>query len=87
VFGWAYVTASGALIGWTAQIDAAHAAAGTALLFVTFMVGQALGAAVLGALLPLVGPAIGFAAAAALGIAGGASLISPARREATASRV
>lgn len=87
VFGWAYVTASGALIGWTAQIDAAHAAAGTAQLFVTFMVGQALGAAVLGTLLPLVGPAIGFAAAAALGIAGGASLISPARRAATASRV
>lgn len=80
VFGWAYVTASGALIGWTTQIDAGHAAAGTALLFVTFMVGQAVGAAALGALLPLAGPAIVFAAAAAIAVAGGASLTAPGSR-------
>ncbi|OYC95833.1 hypothetical protein CI089_14305 [Microbacterium sp. Yaish 1] len=85
-FGWAYVTASGALIGWTTRIDAGHAAAGTALLFVTFMVGQAVGAAAIGALLPHGGPALVFAAAAATCLAGGAILIAPARREATAPR-
>ncbi|QLD11144.1 MFS transporter [Microbacterium oleivorans] len=64
-FGWAYVTATGALIGCTAAIDPAHAAAGTAMLFVIFMVGQAAGAATLGAILPLIGPVAAFAAAAA----------------------
>lgn len=86
VFGWAYVTASGALIGWTTRIDAVHAAAGTALLFVTFMVGQAIGAAAIGALLPRGGPALVFAAAAATCLTGGAVLISPRHREATPPR-
>ncbi|MFS0714311.1 MFS transporter [Microbacterium sp. 2P01SA-2] len=80
VFGWAYVTASGALIGWTTQIDAAHAAAGTALLFVTFMIGQAIGAAALGALLPLGGAATVFAAAAAMAVVGAASLTATESR-------
>jgi predicted MFS family arabinose efflux permease len=84
VFGWAYVTASGALIAWTTQIDARHAAAGTALLFVTFMVGQAIGAAALGALLPLGGSAIAFAAAAAMAVAGGAVLTASANHRAVA---
>lgn len=79
LFGWAYVAASGALIGWTTQIDPSYAAAGTALLFVTFMVGQAIGAAALGALLPLGGPTVGFAAAALISLVAGASLTSPSR--------
>ena len=49
-FGWAYTAATGALIAWTAEIDAERAASGTALLFVLLVLGQAVGAVVLGAL-------------------------------------
>ena len=68
LFGWGYVAATGALIGWTSEIDPDRAAAGTAILFVVFMVGQAAGAAALGAALPTSGaaPAFGVAAGAAL---------------------
>ncbi|WP_228498733.1 MFS transporter [Frigoribacterium sp. VKM Ac-1396] len=47
-FGWAYTAATGALIAWTAEIDAAQAASGTALLFVLLVLGQAAGAPLLG---------------------------------------
>ncbi|KQS16236.1 MFS transporter [Frigoribacterium sp. Leaf186] len=47
-FGWAYTAATGALIAWTAEIDAERAASGTALLFVLLVLGQAVGALVLG---------------------------------------
>lgn len=47
-FGWASTAATGALIAWTAEIDAARAASGTALLFVLLVLGQAVGAPVLG---------------------------------------
>ena len=50
VFGWAYTAATGALIGWTAQIDAGRSAAGTALLFIVLVAGQGIGAGVLGVL-------------------------------------
>lgn len=83
LFGWAYVTATGALIGWTARIDAAHAAAGTALLFVVFMVGQAVGATVLGSILPLGGPLVTFALAA--GAAAVAGLVAHSRRRSPAA--
>lgn len=69
VFGWAYVTATGSLIEWTTQIDGARAATGTAVLFVVFMVGQAVGAAVIGALLADIGAAAAFGIAAALACA------------------
>ncbi|MGS0687952.1 MFS transporter [Nakamurella sp. GG22] len=49
-FGWGYTAATGALIAWTAQIDDARAPAGTAVLFVVLVFGQALGAAAIGAL-------------------------------------
>lgn len=57
---------AGALIGWTTQIDADRAAAGTAMLFVVFMVGQAVGATVLGAMLTHVDPALAFGVASAV---------------------
>ncbi|MFG6476901.1 MFS transporter [Microbacterium sp. P06] len=64
VFGWGYTAGSGVLIAWTAQIDAARAPAGTALLFVTLILGQAVGAAGVGAAIPVVGYAAAFAGAA-----------------------
>jgi predicted MFS family arabinose efflux permease len=54
-FGWAYTAATGALIAWTAEIDAERAASGTALLFVLLVAGQAVGAVVLGALVGATG--------------------------------
>lgn len=78
LFGWGYVAASGALIGWTTGIDADRAAAGTAALFVVFMIGQAAGATVLGAALPVVGPAVAFVAAGALSV--GAGLLAAGSR-------
>lgn len=71
VFGWGYVTATGALIEWSTQIDGARAATGTAVLFVVFMLGQAAGAAAVGAILESVGPAAAFAVAAATAGASG----------------
>ncbi|UFU13518.1 YbfB/YjiJ family MFS transporter [Curtobacterium sp. C1] len=53
VFGWGYTAATGALIAWTTEVDAAHAAAGTSMLFVLLVAGQAVGAAVAGS---FVGP-------------------------------
>lgn len=71
VFGWGYVTATGALIEWTTRIDGARAGTGTAVLFVVLMLGQAAGAAAVGAILESVGPAGAFAAAAAVACAAG----------------
>ena len=69
-FGWGYTAGSGALIAWTTSIDAPRAPAGTALLFVTLILGQALGAAALGALIPVLGePAVFLAAGAASAVA------------------
>ena len=48
VFGWAFVAASSALIAWAEQVDPQRAAAGTAVLFVTLVLGQGLGSAVAG---------------------------------------
>ena len=55
VFGWGYTAATGALIAWTDEIDARHAAAGTSVLFVALVLGQAVGAAAGGTLLGVVG--------------------------------
>lgn len=80
VFGWGYTAATGALIGWTGVIDPTRAATGTALLFVVLILGQALGAAAVGALMDAVGPVAAFLAAAA-GLAGAAAaaLVAKAR--------
>ena len=48
VFGWGFVAATSALIAWTASIVPDRAAAGTSLLFVTLVLGQAAGSAVAG---------------------------------------
>jgi predicted MFS family arabinose efflux permease len=63
-FGWGYTAASGALIAWTAEIDPPRAPAGTALLFITLILGQALGAGAVGALIPALGYPVTFLAAA-----------------------
>ncbi|MFZ6993115.1 MFS transporter [Curtobacterium sp. RRHDQ66] len=62
VFGWGYTAATGALIAWTTEIDPDRASAGTSMLFVTLVLGQALGAAAAGAV-------TAFALAALVGLA------------------
>ncbi|KAA9135732.1 MFS transporter [Microbacterium caowuchunii] len=68
VFGWAYMTGSGALIRWTAALDPDRAPAGTALLFVTLILGQAVGATVLGAFIGGAGYPLSFLAAASVAL-------------------
>jgi predicted MFS family arabinose efflux permease len=71
LFGWGYTAATGALITWTTELDRDRAAAGTSVLFVVLVLGQALGAAAAGGALPVVGAAPVFIAAAvavALGV-------------------
>lgn len=76
LFGWGYTAATGALIAWTTEIDGQYAAAGTALLFVVLVAGQALGAAAAGALVGPAGTATTFiAAAAVVAVAAGAPLL------------
>jgi predicted MFS family arabinose efflux permease len=65
-FGWGYTAATGALIAWTARIDDARAATGTAVLFITLVLGQALGAAGAGALVGTAGYPAAFLAAGAV---------------------
>lgn len=55
VFGWGYTAATGALIAWTTEIDPERAASGTSMLFVTLVLGQAVGSAGAGALVGGVG--------------------------------
>ncbi|MEO9323060.1 MFS transporter [Nocardioides sp. C4-1] len=74
-FGWAYVAASSALITWAGERVADDPAAGTAVLFVALVAGQAAGAALGGAVADAVGlrtvllgsAAIALTAAAAAG--------------------
>lgn len=49
VFGWGYTAATGALIAWTTEIDPERSSAGTSVLFVALVLGQAGGAAAAGA--------------------------------------
>lgn len=63
-FGWGYTAATGALIAWTTSLDASRAAAGTALLFVLLVLGQALGAVGAGLVTAAGSPAPTFALAA-----------------------
>ncbi|MBO9041431.1 MFS transporter [Curtobacterium flaccumfaciens] len=55
VFGWGYTAATGALIAWTTEIDAERSSAGTSMLFVALVLGQAVGAAGAGVLVGAVG--------------------------------
>lgn len=60
VFGWGYTAATGALIAWTTEIDAERSSAGTSMLFVALVLGQAVGAAGAGALVGAIGFVVTF---------------------------
>lgn len=64
VFGWGFVAATSALIAWAAEVRPERAAAGTALLFVTLVLGQAVGSAVVGEIGARTDLAVGFRVAA-----------------------
>lgn len=64
VFGWGYTTATGALIARSTELDAEHADAGTSVLFVALVLGQALGSAAAGKLVGASGYPLAFVAGA-----------------------
>jgi predicted MFS family arabinose efflux permease len=78
-FGWGYTAATGSLIAWTARIDDGRAASGTSLLFIVLVLGQAIGATLIGALVGSVGSVAAFVVAAGLALA--AAAIPVARRD------
>ncbi len=78
IFGWGFTAATSSLISWTTAIAPASAAAGTAMLFVALVFGQAIGAGVLG----LVVTSAGFDAA----LIAAALLTAAATATATLSR-
>lgn len=82
LFGWGYTAGTGALIAWTTQLDRARAPAGTALLFIVLILGQALGAAGAGKLIDLAGKPTAFLASAAS--AGAAALLGITHRSSDA---
>ncbi|MFS0731551.1 MFS transporter [Curtobacterium sp. 1P10AnD] len=84
VFGWGYTAGTGALIAWTTEIAPERSAAGTAVLFVVLVLGQAVGAAGLGAVLGVGGPALTFLFAAVvtlLAVAGTVRRRAPGRAD------
>ena len=84
VFGWSYTAATGALIGWTGDIDAERPAAGTALLFVVLVAGQGAGAAALGGLVEPWGYAGVFAVASVVLLVATLGAVSPGGRDSRA---
>ncbi|WP_144712753.1 MFS transporter [Curtobacterium pusillum] len=66
VFGWGYTAATGSLIAWSTEIDPERAAAGTSMLFVALVLGQAGGAAGAGAVVAACGYPAAFVAGAAV---------------------
>jgi len=84
VFGWGYTAATGALIAWTTELDADRASAGTSLLFVVLVLGQALGAGVAGAAVDTVGTGATFLGAAVVTAVGAVAAL-PGRRNAGGS--
>lgn len=79
-FGWGYTAATGALIAWTTEIDPERAPAGTALLFITLILGQALGAGATGILLSSAGYTAAFLGAAAVSAFAAALAVASGRR-------
>lgn len=77
IFGWGFTAATSALISWTAEISPDHAAAGTAMLFVALVFGQALGSGVVGVVVTAAGFGTAFAVAAALTAAATAVVALP----------
>lgn len=68
LFGASYVALSGVLIAWAAELLPERAAAGTAVLFITLALGQAVGAVLIGWLLDATTPLLAFVAAAAVAV-------------------
>lgn len=67
VFGWGFVAATSALILWARDLVETRAAAGTSLLFVTLVLGQAVGSAIAGAVAERHGLGATFVLMAAVG--------------------
>jgi predicted MFS family arabinose efflux permease len=80
VFGWGYTAATGALIARTTELDAEHAAAGTSVLFVALVLGQAVGSAAAGALVDASGHPITFLAGAVVTAASAVPAVTGAWR-------
>jgi len=68
VFGWGFVAATSALIAWTGVLAPERVAAGTSLLFVTLVLGQALGSSAAGEIASRAGLATTFVVMAAVGV-------------------
>jgi predicted MFS family arabinose efflux permease len=82
LFGWAFVAATSALIGWAAELLPDRAAAGTALLFVALTLGQAVGSAVAGAIADASGLGVAFTVAAVTALLATACGLDQGRRPA-----
>lgn len=82
-FGWGYTAGTGVLIWWTTRLDHTRAPAGTALLFVVLVLGQALGSAVVGQAIELVGIPGSFIASALLVVVG---ILAASKQPAASSR-
>lgn len=80
-FGWAFTAGTGTLIAWTVRIDPARAAAGTALLFVTFVLGQAVGASTMGIVVAGAGYPAAFLAASAASAAAAVPALTHTERK------
>ncbi len=68
VFGWAFVAATSALIAWASALVPGRAASGTAVLFVTLTLGQAVGSTAVGVTADHLGRPLAFLLAAAVGV-------------------
>jgi predicted MFS family arabinose efflux permease len=79
VFGWGFVAASSALIAWTTQLVPDRAAAGTSVLFVALVLGQAAGSAAAGAVSDSLGMSTTFVLAALVAVAAAACALMPTR--------
>jgi predicted MFS family arabinose efflux permease len=79
VFGWGFVAASSALIAWTTELDPDRAASGTSVLFISLVLGQAVGSAAAGALSDGVGMSTTFVLAAVVAVAAASCSLLPTR--------
>lgn len=76
LFGWGFTAGTSALISWTTVLSPENAAAGTALLFIALVLGQAVGSSVLGAAIA----SSGYTTAFLVAVAFSALAIIPAAR-------